>query len=59
MKMPVLDKDFYPMIKALDDFDAQVKKSGKNVKGRWLWNVAAGIITYTVTTRFATESTTR
>ena len=29
MKMPVLDKNFYPMYKALEDFDAQVKKSGK------------------------------
>ena len=32
MKMPVLDKNFYPMIKALNDFDAEVKKSGKSVK---------------------------
>ena len=30
--MPVLDKNFYPMIKALNDFDAAVKKSGKSVK---------------------------
>lgn len=29
MKMPVLDKNFYPMIKALNDFDAAVKNSGK------------------------------
>ena len=32
MTMPVLDKKFYPMIKALCDFDAVVKKSGKSVK---------------------------
>ena len=32
MKMPVLDKNFYPMIKALNDFDALVKESGKSVK---------------------------
>ena len=32
MKMPVLDKNFYPMIKALNDFDAEVKKSGKPVE---------------------------
>ena len=32
MKMPVLDKNFYPMIKALNDFDAAVKASGKSVK---------------------------
>ena len=32
MKMPVLDKNFYPMIKALNDFDAQVQKSGNPVK---------------------------
>lgn len=32
MKMPVLDKNFYPMIKALNDFDAVVKQSGKAVK---------------------------
>ncbi|MBR2340900.1 MAG: ROK family protein [Clostridia bacterium] len=32
MKMPVLDKNFYPMIKALKDFDAEVKKSGNGVK---------------------------
>ena len=31
MKLPVLDKNFYPMIKALNDFDAEVKKSGKPV----------------------------
>ena len=31
MKMPVLDKNFYPMYKALEDFDAQVKASGKSV----------------------------
>ncbi len=30
MKMPVLDKNFYPMIKALNDFDAAVKKSGQS-----------------------------
>ena len=32
MKMPVLDKNFYPMIKALNDFDVAVKASGKAVK---------------------------
>lgn len=32
MRMPVLDKNFYPMIKALKDFDAAVKQSGKSVK---------------------------
>ena len=32
MKMPVLDKHFYPMIKALRDFDETVKNSGKAVK---------------------------
>ena len=32
MRLPVLDKNFYPMIKALNDFDAEVKKSGKAVK---------------------------
>ncbi len=32
MKMPVLDKNFYPMIKALNDFDAEVKKSGESVE---------------------------
>ena len=32
MKLPVLDKNFYPMIKALNDFDAEVKKSGKSVE---------------------------
>ena len=32
MRMPVLDKNFYPMIKALNDFDAAVKQSGKAVK---------------------------
>ena len=32
MKMPVLDKNFYPMIKALNDFDAEVKKNGNAVK---------------------------
>ena len=30
--MPVLDKNFYPMIKALNDFDALVKKNGSAVK---------------------------
>lgn len=29
MKMPVLDKNFYPMIKALNDFELAVKQSGK------------------------------
>ncbi|MBQ8686043.1 MAG: ROK family protein [Clostridia bacterium] len=32
MKMPVLDKNFYPMIKALNDFEETVKKSGKSVE---------------------------
>ena len=32
MRMPVLDKNFYPMIKALKDFDVAVKQSGKSVK---------------------------
>ena len=32
MRLPVLDKNFYPMIKALNDFDAEVKKSGNAVK---------------------------
>lgn len=32
MRLPVLDKNFYPMIKALNDFDAAVKKSGKSVR---------------------------
>ena len=32
MKMPQLDKNFYPMIKALKDFDAAVKASGKSNK---------------------------
>ncbi len=32
MKLPVLDKNFYPLIKALNDFDAQVKKSGNPIK---------------------------
>ena len=32
MKMPVLDKNFYPMIKALNDFDAIVKENGNPVK---------------------------
>ncbi|MBE7078336.1 MAG: ROK family protein [Clostridiales bacterium] len=32
MRTPVLDKNFYPMIKALNDFDAAVKESGKSVK---------------------------
>ncbi|MBQ8295762.1 MAG: ROK family protein, partial [Clostridia bacterium] len=32
MRLPVLDKNFYPMIKALNDFDAEVKKSGSAVK---------------------------
>ena len=31
MRMPVLDKNFYPMIKALNDFDAVVKQNGKRV----------------------------
>ena len=32
MKQPVLDKNFYPMIKALSDFDKVVKESGRAVK---------------------------
>ena len=32
MKMPVLDPQFYPMAKALADFDKAVKESGKSVK---------------------------
>ncbi len=32
MKMPVLDKNFYPMIKALRDFDKVVKESKNPVK---------------------------
>ncbi len=32
MRMPVLDKNFYPMIKALKDFETTVKNSGKSVK---------------------------
>ena len=32
MKMPVLDKNFYPMIKAINDFDALVKENGNPVK---------------------------
>ena len=32
MRMPVLDKNFYPMIKALKDFENTVKNSGKSVK---------------------------
>ncbi len=32
MRKPVLDKNFYPMIKALNDFEAVVQKSGKPVK---------------------------
>ena len=31
MKVTVLDKNFYPMIKALNDFDAAVERSGKGV----------------------------
>ena len=27
MKKPVLDKNFYPMIQALNDFDALVKRA--------------------------------
>ncbi len=30
--MPVLDANFYPMIKALDDFDAIVRKNGQSVE---------------------------
>ncbi len=32
MTLPKLDKNFYPMIKALTDFDNEVKKSGSAVK---------------------------
>ncbi len=32
MKMPVLDKNFYPMIKALRDFEAEVAKSANPVE---------------------------
>ena len=32
MKMPVLDKNFYPMIKALNDFEKTVKENGNSVK---------------------------
>ncbi len=32
MKMPVLDKNFYPMIKALNDFENEVQKNGESVK---------------------------
>ncbi len=32
MKQPILDKQFYPMIKALNDFDKTVAASGKPVK---------------------------
>ena len=32
MKMPVLDKNFYPMFKALNDFDNEVQKNGESVK---------------------------
>ena len=32
MKKPVLDKNFYPMIKALNDFDALVKASAQSVE---------------------------
>ena len=31
MRMPVLDKNFYPMIKALRDFEEVVEKSGNPV----------------------------
>lgn len=32
MKTPVLDKNFYPMIKALEEYDAKVKKCGKKTE---------------------------
>ena len=32
MRMPVLDKNFYPMIKALNDFEKLVKENGESVK---------------------------
>ncbi len=32
MKLPVLDKNFYPMVKALADFEQLVEKSGKAVE---------------------------
>ena len=32
MRTPVLDKNFYPMIKAIKDFEAMVKDSGESVR---------------------------
>ena len=32
MKRPVLDKNFYPMIKALEEYEAEVKKSGNTAE---------------------------
>ncbi len=32
MVKPILEQQFYPMIKAMEDFDEQVKKSGKSQK---------------------------
>ena len=32
MRLPKLDKNFYPMIKALTDFEAEVQKNGNPVK---------------------------
>ena len=32
MRLPVLDKNFYPMIKALNDFEEKVEKSGRKVE---------------------------
>ena len=40
MKLPVLDKNFYPMIKALNDFEAVVQKNGNPVeKSSFLWYI--------------------
>ena len=32
MKQPVLDKNFYPMIKALNDFEKKVNETGNAVE---------------------------
>ena len=32
MIKPYYEKDFYPMAKALDDFDKMVRESGESVK---------------------------
>ena len=34
MRLPKLDKNFYPMIKALNDFDNEVKKRASRKQGR-------------------------